>query len=349
MQEIKKYTGQNQLGVTLDRMLKIVAADGRLETGNSAAETLVGQDPVTALGDYWNARLENSCHTSLTEGKTLVHEFEFLDQASILKYITVTTEPQVQDGFITGVNVNFQDVTARKRQAVKLDQQRRMQNLALLASNISDKINNPLARVLNQVGTLLMEDLEAMETDRLQRELQGVQELVYAMSSVTIALQAFSTVCSDHFQPVDINGIVEKSVELSRLLKVNEHIDYQIHLEAEIPPIHGNEITLEQCFVNIIKNALEAMPMGGRLNVRTALENDFVLVIFKDNGIGIERKNLHKIFDPFFKTKNGQHSGLGMSVGYGIISSHDGWIDIQSKPDRGTTVTVFLPVKKNDI
>ncbi|MBN2000293.1 hypothetical protein JW935_22275 [candidate division KSB1 bacterium] len=346
MKDTKRIADEKRLTITLDRTLKIVAAEGELDVKTVATETLIGHNPATALESYWNDHIEEHCHSSLSAGKTFVREFEYLDQASITKFISITIEPQAADGFISGVYVHFEDITEKKRNNLKMNQQRRMQNLALLASNISDKINNPLARVLNQVGTLLMEDLKTMETKHLLHELENIQELVYSMSSVTIALQAFSTVCSDNFQQIDINSIVEKSVELSRLLKVNEHIDYRVHFEADIPAIRGNEITLEQCFVNIIKNALEAMPMGGRLEVRTTLENDFVLIIFKDNGMGIERKNLHKIFDPFFKTKNGQHSGLGMSVGYGIISSHDGWIDIQSRPDRGTQVTVFLPVKK---
>ena len=116
-------------------------------------------------------------------------------------------------------------------------------------------------------------------------------------------------------------------------------------LDKSLPEIMVDQNKIEQVFTNVILNALEAMPEGGRLFISTQyLEEDYcVEIVFQDTGKGIADEDIGRIFDPFFTTKGAEGTGLGLSVSYGIIEQHDGTIDIKSRKGEGTTVTICLP------
>jgi signal transduction histidine kinase len=104
---------------------------------------------------------------------------------------------------------------------------------------------------------------------------------------------------------------------------------------------------IEQVLVNLITNAVQAMPNGGKIRLNLSQNDSVVAIAVQDTGVGIPPENLHRIFDPFFTTKpEDQGTGLGLSVGYGIISNHDGRIEVESVVGEGTTFTVLLPVKR---
>jgi len=124
----------------------------------------------------------------------------------------------------------------------------------------------------------------------------------------------------------------------------------QLHDEIadDLPKINGNHQGLQQVFLNLVTNAVQAMPGGGDLTVHTSLENDNkIKVLVLDTGSGIAEEHLPHIFDPFFTTKDvGKGTGLGLSVSYGIIKKHGGQITVKSKPGKGTVFTVVLPIYK---
>jgi signal transduction histidine kinase len=111
-----------------------------------------------------------------------------------------------------------------------------------------------------------------------------------------------------------------------------------------LPPIMGNQDNLQQVFLNLFINALQAMPDGGTLTARAYAKNEFLRVIVRDTGMGIPKENINNIFDPFFTTKEiGKGTGLGLSVSYGIIKKHQGTISVASEVGKGTTFTIELP------
>jgi signal transduction histidine kinase len=124
----------------------------------------------------------------------------------------------------------------------------------------------------------------------------------------------------------------------------------QLHDEIadDLPKINGNHQGLQQVFLNLITNAVQAMPGGGDLTVHTSLEKDNkIKVEVRDTGTGISEEDLPRIFDPFFTTKDvGKGTGLGLSVSYGIIKKHGGRITVKSKPGKGTTFDVILPISR---
>jgi len=262
-------------------------------------------------------------------------------------WFSITAEPHVVDFKITGVVLTIKDLTLQKRRQRQDLLHEKMTNIALLAAQVAHKLNNPLAAVLNRIGSLLINDIDSVNIARVRGELELVQEQIYSMSVITNALVSFSKESEASFRLLDINDIVDKSIELSKLLQIQNNIEYQINLNPKIPQIRGSEITLEQCIINIIRNALEAMPTGGVFSISTRLDKlspDYINIIFQDTGNGIAKESIDKIFDPFFKTKDENHSGLGLSISYGIIANHKGSIEISSKPSGGTRVFILLPI-----
>ncbi|HXG05178.1 MAG TPA: ATP-binding protein, partial [Candidatus Binatia bacterium] len=117
--------------------------------------------------------------------------------------------------------------------------------------------------------------------------------------------------------------------------------------DPRLPLVEADASRLKQVFLNIVQNALHAMPGGGHLRVRTERDGEDVTVMFTDTGVGIPPENLTRIFDPFFTTKpDAKGTGLGLSVSLGIVRQHGGAIEVESEPDRGATFTVRLPVRR---
>jgi len=110
-----------------------------------------------------------------------------------------------------------------------------------------------------------------------------------------------------------------------------------------LPPVAGSASELREVFVNLVNNAIDALPQGGEINLRTFMNNGHVVGIVRDNGVGIPKDIQGKIFDPFFTTKGVQSTGLGMSASYGIVARHHGTITVESVEGKGTTFTVKIP------
>jgi len=332
--------------IYLDETLRVEDLQGDLTKYDIFANLRKGESFLDGLPKLYRKELTPACQLALEEGKTTESEFRThtLDRNKVI--LSFRVEPVVQKGKISGVSVVATDVSEEKRWQQLQELKEKMENLSILASNISHELNNPIAALLNQIGRLLMENLTAKDLPRLRQELHDIQEQIYAMSIVTNALDAFSKDAQNHFRLLNINSVLEKSIELSKLLQIKNDVNYHVKLSPDLPPVFGNEITLEQSFINIIRNALEAMPDGGDLTVTSSIDKinpDYIQIVIKDTGVGIPREDLERIYDPFYKGKEGDHAGLGLSISYGIIANHDGNIQIKSRVNKGTTLTIILP------
>jgi len=326
--------------LTLDPELQVRHVDGNLLIGGMRC----GQHLSSAVGIFWDEDLERKCRDALENGVT---SNKLLSSRRPGGRIRLTIEPHVQDRSVTGVRVTATDMAEQEGNAGgNTELKDKMSSLSLLAAQIAHKLNNPLATMLNRIGGLLLEDLTRKELGELRRELEAIQEQIYAMSLITNALEAFRKESTYKFKLLDINEVVEKSVALSRLLQWNGKRDYRVRLDRKLAPVLGSEITLEQCFINIIRNALEAMPEGGTLYVSTRGKSGRVQVKIRDTGTGIAADDLERIFEPFFKNKDEGHVGLGLSIAYAIITHHRGFLTINSWPDKGTEVLISLPEAK---
>jgi signal transduction histidine kinase len=147
---------------------------------------------------------------------------------------------------------------------------------------------------------------------------------------------------------VSINELIETSLRLAGFDKSFQKLQIRKDLATDIPKVFADADQLQQVFLNLFLNARDAMPNGGGLFIKTASEKSEIKIEIADEGFGIEEKDLKKIFDPFYTTKSaGSGTGLGLAVCYGIITAHQGKIEVSKNNSNGTIFSIFLPVNEN--
>jgi two-component system NtrC family sensor kinase len=293
-------------------------------------------------------------------------------------YIEVTIFPiWEKDGKISKFIEISRDITERKREEeeitrrleamvedrtralkethAKLLHQDKMASLGKLSASVVHEINNPISGILNLIMLMqrVMEEGSVCETDSQQfrQYLKLMEAETKRISRIVSNLLTFSRQSKMELKSVDINQLIEKTLFLNaNLLKIHS-ITVEKKLDPDLPDLTGSEDQLQQVFMNLISNAVEAVEAGDgrrvlRIGSRYSTKRRKIIITFRDTGVGIPQENLPKLFEPFFTTKKkGKGVGLGLSVAYGIIKEHGGSILIRSKVGQGTTFTVELPKK----
>ncbi len=208
-----------------------------------------------------------------------------------------------------------------------------------LAGGIAHEINNPLQ--------ILLGHIQLIQLGRdLPKRIEIVKEQVEKISQIVRRLLNFSRKVPEDFklEPVNINfAIQEMTTFMNHQFKYND-IELILSLDPALPLIYGNKIYLQQVFLNLMINAKDAMPNGGKLTIETKLENGNVLIKFSDTGVGIPDDIKDKIFEPFFTTKGAKGTGLGLSISRWIIRKHNGEIKVESQQGKGSTFIITLPL-----
>jgi len=238
------------------------------------------------------------------------------------------------------------DITSQKREEVsqqELAEATRMDAVGRLAGGVAHDFNNLLTVIAGYAelvaGTLDAADLRA-------EDLGEIKRAAHRASLLTRQLLAFSRKQVLRPEVLDMNGIVRDVGTLIRRL-IGDGIELVIELAGSPLPVFGDRSQLEQVLLNLAVNARDAMPVGGRLIIRTAGNASTVFVIVTDNGTGIPAELVNRIFEPFFTTKEvGKGAGLGLSTAYGIIKQSRGEIQVQSAPGKGAVFTISLPVAR---
>jgi signal transduction histidine kinase len=305
---------------------------------------------------------------------TAFAEMELAVQALQLDASDFITKPIAAEALLVAVKRAKQRYTARKKlqdytafleagwaetsqelQQMSLQahilHQDKMMSLGRLAASVAHEINNPLSGVLNYIRLMshivAAEALGPMETHKFKSYLDIVEKEVQRCARIVSNLLTFSRKSDVIFKPVDIRELIEQCLLLSGHRLQLSNIETKIDFSEPLPVIQGDANQLQQCLINLVFNAIDAMPDGGLLEIKARSSEDrrSVVITVTDNGGGIAPENLARIFDPFFTTKQeGQGTGLGLSTTYGIIEKHKGTIDAQSRTGHGATFTIKLPV-----
>ena len=222
----------------------------------------------------------------------------------------------------------------------------KMSSLGRMAAGIAHEINNPLAGILLYSSNLIKKvpaqspmaeglGIIVSETQRCKAIIQGLLE--------------FGRDKEPQWAPADVNEILEKSLTILnnefyiRRIRIEKNLENELSLAL----LDGNQI--EQVLINVLLNAVHAVDKDGVIRINTRMESSrgIIRIEIKDNGCGIDKQQINKIFDPFFSTKS-SGTGLGLAVSYGIIQSHQGDIRVESWPGRGTHLTIDLPILPPD-
>jgi two-component system NtrC family sensor kinase len=228
--------------------------------------------------------------------------------------------------------------------------QDKMMSLGRLAASVVHEINNPLSGILNYLRLMLRilkrGPLDQDHQTKFQRYLELVENETDRCSQIISNLLTFSRKSKLSFEPIDFTDLLKRSLVLSQHKLKLSNITASHVVEQALPPVRGDFNQLQQCIINLIFNAIDAMPQGGSLHLSARADSGTggVIIAVRDAGIGISKENLPHIFEPFFTTKNeGSGVGLGLSTVYGIMEHHHGAVTVQSEPGHGTTFFLKLP------
>lgn len=228
----------------------------------------------------------------------------------------------------------------------QLLQSRKIAAIGTLTSGIAHELNNPINNII-LTAEALQEDFRQLPQDEALAYIHDILAQADRASEIVKGLLDFSRSERPEFEPLAVSGVIDETLKLVR----NQVMLSGIQVEKDIPPeepmIYGDRKSLQQVFLNLFINAIQAMPDGGTLQIEVHTEDGQLKINVEDTGAGIEPEHLPHIFDPFYTTKEvGRGTGLGLSVTYGIIEKHGGHIEAHSHKGEGTMFTIFLPIAR---
>ena len=229
----------------------------------------------------------------------------------------------------------------------------KLASVGTLAAGVAHEIGNPIGIILGYLEILRQNSCQQKETGDI---LKRVENEIMRIDKIIRELLSFSHPGKTTLEPVQVNPIIEETLSLLSHQKAFNAIEVALKLEGSLPPVMADQQQFQQVVINILLNAMDAMPEGGELTVtteqcngiphlsRTPSHSSGVRIIIRDTGIGIDKEHIDKIFDPFYTTKGaGKGTGLGLSVSVRIIESFGGTLSVESSPGTGTAFTIILP------
>jgi len=285
--------------------------------------------------------------------------FRIMRQDGQICWIEHVCQPVTDDGGIfLGVRASNRDISMRmqaedalRKSEHLLLQAHKMEALGRMAAGVAHEINNPLA-IINEKAGLMQDFLEMSGDFEQMREkfislIHGIFESVNRCRTITHRLLGFSRRIDVTFEVINLNDTIRDVLAFIEKEMMYRNIRLELQLKEDLPKVFSDKGQLQQVFLNIINNAVDAVGKGGFIEVQTDVKNgDFVTVSIKDNGPGIPQNILSHIFEPFYTTKEkGKGTGLGLSISYGIIQKLGGSIFVQSEVQKGTSFIVEIPVK----
>ncbi|MEE9175792.1 MAG: ATP-binding protein [Thermodesulfobacteriota bacterium] len=252
-------------------------------------------------------------------------------------------------GNIKGVILQIKDMTATKFLSSKSIQEISTSRFETLMSGLAHELKNPLSGIRG-AAQLLADETENIETIKCAEIITKEADRLKSLLDSLKQLEPFS---EELLEPLDIHDILMEIIYLESLSDTNKNIQYKQNYDITLPPVQGDRNSLKQVFLNLIKNASQAIEVKGKIEVSTRWITEHKLkgqkaisVEIEDNGNGIARESLEKIFSPFYTTRK-EGSGLGLFLAYQIIAKHGGAVLVESEPGKGTVFKVYLPVSTN--
>lgn len=247
---------------------------------------------------------------------------------------------------INRMAMNLQDnLEEKKRIEEKIHNSEKLASIGEMASGLAHELNTPLGNI-RALSSLARQDLAngALNAETLGQDFSDIIDQIDKSSRIISGLLSFSRRQVSEKTLCGINQLLERCLELTRIKSEKQNVLIDLVRGDNLPLIKVDPNQIQQVFINILLNALDAVGADGRITIATDFADGRIAVSFSDNGDGIAAEHLHRIFDPFFTTKEvGKGTGLGLSVSYGIVKNHGGTIEVASTVDRGTRFTVILP------
>ena len=346
----------------------------RLDWANKTIYDMLGYEKDEILGK--NARLlykddeeYKRVGTQLPKGagswKTRDIETQWVRKDGSVFDCTFRLSPLDLNDFSKGHIAAASDVSEAKRLERKLQRSEKLEAIGTLAGGVAHDLNNILSGIVSYPEILLLDipDESPLRKPLITMQKSGERAVEIVQDLLTMARRGVSVT-----EVIDLNRIVSeqlKSPEMDKLKSFHPEVTIAVDFEPELLNVKGSSTPLAKCLMNLISNAAEAMPEGGRISISTSSiyldtpvkgyenieEGDYVKITVSDTGIGLSKADKEKIFEPFYtKKKMGRSgTGLGMAVVWGTVKDHRGYIDIDSSEGKGSTFTLYFPVTREKL
>jgi two-component system, NtrC family, sensor kinase len=331
----------------------VVNLRGRITNWNGALEQIYGLKRENVIGhritEVFLSEMLHTLRDLMERGEWRAGEpvnvYKFRARSADGRDLTLNISVaalQSKTAEIEGSLVAIEDVTERVGLEAQLQQSDKLSSIGLLAAGVAHEVNTPLAGI-SSYSQMLMQQIP--ENDPRRQLLEKIHRQTSRASSIVNNLLNFSRVTEARYASVDLNRVIDDTIQLLEAQLRNTEIEVVRRYADDLPLAFGDGPKLQQVLMNLILNARDAMPQGGRLEISTEADEDSVVIEVRDSGLGIAPEHLTKIYDPFFTTKQiGKGTGLGLAVSYGIISDHGGHIDVESNLGEGTRFQITLPL-----
>ncbi len=246
-------------------------------------------------------------------------------------------------------NVLFESVQEKEELLDQLQQSEKLAVIGKFAADLAHEMGSPISVIEGRAAQALK---KANEAQVVEKNLNLIVTQSQRLSKMIKDVLAFGRRRPIHKTSIDLNRVLSQALELFEE-KIRSPLELEKRISPHLPKVEGDPDQLLQVFINLIQNAIEAMPRGGKLTLSTDQVTDngnllpWVRISIKDTGVGIKEEAKAHLFEPFFSQRaNGEGTGLGLSIVYGIIQEHEGHILVQSKPNQGSQFDVYLPIRE---
>jgi len=350
LNEMKDYTAK--LLETMDNAVISVDNKGNIKTFNRKSEEIFGKKREEVLNKdcqevlNLNINEKSLFKKCLLEKKNIAREI-ILDEKGLKKKILDINTSFLTDesGEITGVVAVIRDVTEIKDLNEEVARHKRLAALGKLSAGIAHEIRNPLSSIRGLAQFVYNSFSKA---DERKEDLNTIIQEVDRLNKLVVQVLDFAKLKKPNLTRFSLNDLIRKITELFKLEIKDKQIKFSLELTPDVSQIQADEDQIRQSLMNVIINAIQAIPKKGEIKIKTEkalLKGEpAIKLIIEDSGIGIPEKDFTQIFDPFFSTKE-KGSGLGLSIAYKLIEAHRGEIKVESKEGEGTKFVIFLPQK----
>jgi PAS domain S-box-containing protein len=331
-----------------------VDGDGIIRGWNPAAESIFGLARAQAVGQPFAALLPSGQYQAARaalSAETPVRTFDVIakraDGGVLILAVTLSSLPG-RNGSTDGILAIVRDMTSQREIEAQMHQSERLTALGQMAGGIAHDFNNLLQAILGYAQLMAR---SPGNTDVIRRGLDVIEKAANSGAETVRRIQKFARLRPEEpFVSMDLNQVVRDSLAITRPRweekKIKGGVPLQLELElGPVPMVMGRPAELNEVITNLVLNAIDAMPRGGTLQIRTRLgDHRHAVVTVADTGMGMSEDVRKRVFDPFFTTKGEEGTGLGLSVSHSIVERHGGDLRVDSQPGKGTIFTITLPI-----
>lgn len=265
------------------------------------------------------------------------------------RLLAISVGPIVEAGQIRGTMLHIEDISEKRGKEARLRRAESLASLTTLAAGVAHEIKNPLGSIGIHVQLIqrALEKRESVGRADIGEYIDVVNEEVDRLNRIVVDFLFAVRPMNVDLESDYLNEIVRDLLAFVRFELEENNIELVEEYDDELPTLQLDEKYLKQALLNIVKNAISAMPDGGTLRVATAKRGDEAVVRISDNGIGMSEQVMEKIFEPYFTTKD-FGSGIGLTLVYKIVKEHMGEISVISQEGKGSTFTISLPIPQKE-